>query len=190
MSFINKLGEKLAQTSQSAAQKTKSTAETLKLKGMISDEEKKINNVYQQIGKVYYETCGNNPEESFVELISKIKDSEEKISSCVDQIRHLKGTITCQECNGEVPEGSAYCCTCGSPIPTAVVADEEDNTCDQCGFVASDDLLFCTNCGNSLKPPIEQTDETLLVEHVPDEQPIEEPATDETAHDVIEETLN
>jgi len=170
MSFINKLGEKLAQTSQSAAQKTKSTAETLKLKGMISDEEKKINNVYQQIGKIYYETCGDNPEGSFAELITSIKDSEDKISSCVDQIRHLKGTITCQECSGEVPEGSAYCCTCGSPIPTEPVVD--DNACEQCGFVAeSEDLLFCTNCGNSLKAIENTIDETLVADHVPEEQP-------------------
>jgi len=181
MSFFNKLGEKLAQTSQSAAQKTKSTAETLKLKSMISDEEKNINNVYQQIGRVYYETCGDNPEESFVQLVSSIKDSEEKISNCVDQIRHLKGTITCQECNGEVPDGSAYCCTCGSPIVTTPEVDDSDNTCDQCGFVASEDLIFCTECGNNLRPAAyEQIDETLLVEHDPDAQPIiEEPAAEE-----------
>jgi len=157
MSFFSKVGEKITQTGQSAAQKTKNTAETLKLKGMISDEEKNINNVFKQIGKMYYETFGENPEQPFVQLVANIKDSEGRIVTYTDQINQLRGVLNCQNCGAEVPDDASFCSSCGSAIsiiPEPLTSDGDDTTsetlCDQCGFVVASDLPFCTSCGNRI----------------------------------------
>ena len=173
MSFFNKLGEKITQTSQSAAQKTKVTAETLKLKSMISDEEKCINNLYQQIGKIYYDTFGDNTDQPFVgQLIVKIKESEEKISTYEDQVKQLKGVTSCPKCGGEVQQGSPFCGSCGTalstPEPAPVVTDV---SCDKCGYTAPAGTQFCTNCGNKMKPPAE-VEEPVVEEPVPAEPTI------------------
>lgn len=47
MAFFDDLGKKITQTGQGVVQKTKDTAETIKLNGMISDEEKNIVNFYE-----------------------------------------------------------------------------------------------------------------------------------------------
>lgn len=157
MSFFSKVGEKITQTGQSAAQKTKNTAETIKLKGMISDEEKSINNVFLQIGKLYYETFGESPEQPFVELVTNIKDSEGKITTYTEQINQLRGVLNCQKCGGEVPDDASFCCSCGAAInivPEASVNDDSasETSCGQCGFIVAPDLPFCTNCGNRINP--------------------------------------
>jgi len=209
MSFFNKIGEKIAQTSQSAAQITKNTAETLKLKSMISDEEKGINNMFKQIGKTYYETCGESPDQCFAQLIADIKGSEEKIAKYNEQINQLKGVINCQECGAEIPEGASFCCACGSAVQTAPVEDlVSDSLCEACGFAISADSLFCTNCGYKFEPPVDSPPvepevdlppveqvpdtpvhyESVYVE--PDPAPAPDPAPDieETVEEIVEET--
>ena len=156
MSLLNKIGGKIAQTSQSAAQKTKNTAETIKLKSMISDEEKSINNSYEQIGKLYFQAFGANPEEPFSELITYVKNSIEKIAGYEEQINQLRGIVICQDCNGEVADDMRFCGCCGSPVNTVPIEPASDESlCIKCGFTFSSDSLFCTNCGNNVEPPAE-----------------------------------
>ena len=178
MSFFDKIGEKIAQTSQSAAQKTKNTAETIKLKSMISDEEKRINNAFHQIGELYYETFGENPEQPFVQLITNIKDSEGKIATYTDQINQLRGVLICQNCGGEAPDDASFCCSCGTAI--SIVSEDsasEDSaseiSCGQCGFIVAPDLPFCTNCGNRINSDSDPA-EPIPVEPDPAEPVIED----------------
>ena len=177
MSFFNKIGEKITQTSQSAAHKTKIAAETLKLKSMISEEEKNINNIYQQIGKMYYETFGDNTEQPFVgQLITKIKDSEEKISTYEDQVKKLKGITNCENCGGDVQEEAPYCGSCGSAMnnaPIATTPTVNDVVCDQCDFTVPSDTQFCPNCGNMVKPLAEAiADELVTIDELIADSPI------------------
>lgn len=51
MSFLNNLGQKISDVSQTTIKKTKDLADTAKLNLNISEEEHKINTAYEQIGK-------------------------------------------------------------------------------------------------------------------------------------------
>ena len=86
MAFFDELGKKISQTSQGVVQKTKDTAEVIKLNGMISDEEKRINNLYTQI------------------------------EDLKQQIQHIKGVKVCNNCGAEIPENSMFCIGCGAKI--------------------------------------------------------------------------
>ena len=55
MSFFNDLGRKVSEVGQSAIKKTKELSDTNRLNSMILDEEKRINDSYFQIGKLYFQ---------------------------------------------------------------------------------------------------------------------------------------
>lgn len=125
MSFFDDLGKKLSQAGQSAAQKTKEIAETAKLNSQISDEEKKINDFYLQIGKLYVSLHDENHEADFDELIRSLHESENKVKECRQQIKDIKGVVVCEKCGAEVSNGSAFCSTCGAPLPVVSPVETE-----------------------------------------------------------------
>ena len=151
MSFFEGIGKKLAQSGQEAAQKAKNTAEVIKLNSMISDEEKRINNLYIQIGKLYYEVYGENPEEQFAQFITDINDCKAKILVHAEQIRIVKGIAECTECGGQVPLGAPFCSSCGSPMKTAATDTDNENSCSNCGASLEPDIAFCTQCGSKVE---------------------------------------
>lgn len=63
MSFLNNLGQKISDVSQTTIKKTKDLADTAKLNLNISEEERKIDTAYEQIGKWYVEKHRENAEE-------------------------------------------------------------------------------------------------------------------------------
>ena len=152
MAFFDDVGKKIAQTSQSAAQKAKNMAENVKLNGQITDEEKRINNSFMQIGKAYYESYGNEPDQLFAQMIAEINDSRAKIAFYSEQIEQLKGIVRCPNCGGEVPYGAPFCSLCGSPIGAATATAPAANgmVCEKCGAPVSADTVFCTTCGNKI----------------------------------------
>ena len=79
MAFFDELGKKISQTSQGVVQKTKDAAETLKINGLISDEEKRINALFVEIGKKYFELHSESFEPDFENMINGIKDAKSKI---------------------------------------------------------------------------------------------------------------
>jgi len=70
-------------------------AESVKLNGMISEEEKNINNAFHQMGKAYYEVFGDNPDPIFINVVAGINDSRKRIASYLDQSKRLKGIVEC-----------------------------------------------------------------------------------------------
>ena len=150
MSFFEGIGKKLAQSGQEAAQKAKNTAEIIKLNSMISDEEKRINNLHLQIGKLYYDVYGENPEEQFAQFIIDINDSKAKIEVHKEQIRVVKGIAECAECGGQVPAESPFCGSCGSPMKSATVEADDASKCTNCGASLAPGVAFCTGCGSKI----------------------------------------
>ena len=153
MAFFDEVGKKISKTSQSVAQKTKNMAETMKLNGMISDEEKNINNAFSQIGRTYYETYGSNPDQLFAQLVDGINASKENIESYKEQIKQIKNRIRCDKCGGEVLNNDPLCNSCGTPVNFDLESTPTLNgtVCDKCGAVMPPEKTFCTNCGNKIE---------------------------------------
>lgn len=152
MAFFDNLGKKASEATSRAMQKAQDLSETAKLNSTISDEEKRINATYSQIGKLYVELHREDGEEAFSELLGVIREAEEKISSCQKQIQDMKRTMRCEKCGAEVPRDSLFCSTCGAQI----VREKEPADvprCDKCGAPITDWMRFCTTCGNPLPQP-------------------------------------
>lgn len=117
MAFFNDLGKKLSQAGQATVQKTKELADVAKVNSMISDEEKRINQAYTEIGKLYFEHHANDSEEMFTALIQSIHEANGKIADLKNQAAEIKGVVKCEKCGAEVAKNAAFCGACGNPMP-------------------------------------------------------------------------
>lgn len=88
MSFFNNLGQKISDVSQTTIKKTKDLADTAKLNLNISEEERKIDTAYEQIGKWYVEKHREDAEEDVKTWLDAIAVSEARIKEC--RGRHRK----------------------------------------------------------------------------------------------------
>lgn len=179
MGFFDDFGKKISDASQGAIAKTKDFADVAKLNSNISDEERRINNAYQQIGKLYFEMHLEDFEDCFKDHFAAINESLGKIQDYRQQITNIKGVVKCPNCGAEVPKDSAFCSSCGTPVPkqdapaaeaevvsapeAAPVAEEApveeapaveapvEKKCPSCGATLEDGALFCTNCGTKVE---------------------------------------
>lgn len=154
MAFFDHLGRRASQATAKAVQKAQELSETTRLNTLISDEEKKIDNAYSQIGKLYVSLHRANPEEAFAGLVSSIAASEETIRRSRERIQDLRGVQRCTQCGAEIPIGVAFCSSCGNPAPRAEAPLPEGSIqCEGCGSVIESGMRFCTVCGKPVPQP-------------------------------------
>ncbi len=152
MAFFDDLGKKLSQAGQNMAQKTKDFSEVNKLNSAIASEEKKVNNIYLQLGKEYYQRHTNDSEACFEQLVSAIKASEAQIAALRQQIQDIKGITRCEKCGADILNNAAFCSSCGAsaPVKAPVVSAEAGVQCPSCGHTVAAGTKFCTSCGSPL----------------------------------------
>ena len=140
---------------QGAAQKTKAVSDTVRLTGLIKEEQKKQTNLLTQLGTYYYNHYSNQAEGPLKELCSSIDESNALLLNYGEQLNRAKGTKTCPSCNSAVPLNAAFCNHCGSKIPE-VKATQEGIFCVQCGAACEKGQAFCVQCGSRLGVEPEQ----------------------------------
>ena len=151
MAFFDDLSKKISQAGQTAVQKTKEMTDIARINGMISDEERKVNNNYYQIGKLYVAMHSADYENDFAGMIAAIKESEQSIVEYRQQIQDIKGVVRCEKCGAEVASNVAFCSSCGAPMPAQTqVVDENMIKCPGCGQLVSKSMRFCTSCGKPM----------------------------------------
>lgn len=157
MAFFDELGKKISQTTQDVVQKTKDTTETMKLNNMVSDEEKRIKNLYTEIGKAYFELHADSCEDSLKPYVDGIKDARVKIGEYTEQIKRLKGIGKCPNCGTDVPNTAPFCTNCGLKMNIQTTNPIAPNTnalnCVACGAPLNPGSAFCTNCGTKVEQP-------------------------------------
>ncbi len=154
--------DRVNKTISDAGQKTRDTVGIANLNRDISNNEKQMNQLYEQLGELYYNAHSDDPEQDFREIVGNITELQNQIDDWNDQIQQLKGYIKCPNC-GEYVEGSAIACpNCGhSLIPEGAVV------CPNCGAVITDqDVMFCQYCGAQLNRQPEQ-EQTVIQEPGP-----------------------
>ncbi len=152
MAFLDDLGKKISQAGQTAVQKTKDITDLARLSGLVSDEEKKINGYYLQVGKLYVAKHSSDYESDFADIIAAIKESESKISDYRQQIQNIKGVVRCPSCGGEVAASAAFCSSCGATVKAAAPADTVN--CPSCGAAVKKGTKFCTACGKPMEAAV------------------------------------
>ncbi len=116
MAFFDNLGKKASEATAKAMQKAQELSEISRINSLITEEEKKINATYYQIGKLYVSVHGSDGEESFSGMVAAVLEGEQKINDYRKQIQNIKGVQRCEKCGAEVARGVAFCSSCGAPM--------------------------------------------------------------------------
>lgn len=174
MALFDTFSKKASEAGQTAIQKAKELSETARLNGLITDEEKSINNTYFQIGKLYATIHRNNPEPDFSGMINSVAEAESRIRDYKKQIQDIKGIQRCENCGAEVPRGAAFCSACGAVMPKIESVIPDDSVkCSNCGNIVKKGMRFCTSCGKPMETDSSTT--SILVT----EQEVAEPTLGE-----------
>ncbi len=150
MSVFDNFGKKVSGIGQQTVAKAKEWSDVTKLNSQISDEQKKIDECYKTIGKLYVSKHAHDCESEFSAAVAAIMESNAKIDDYRKQIQTAKGIRTCPQCGAELPAGTLFCSTCGCRLPEIEVIPDNMVKCQKCGAVVSKDMRFCTNCGNPM----------------------------------------
>ena len=152
MGFFDDIGKKVSDAGQKTLQKTKEGSETVKMNSLIAEEEKRIAEMYSQIGNLYVSKYGEDCEEDFSALVKAVLESRKKIQEYQNEIQDIKGVKKCEKCGSDVRQGAAFCTVCGEPMAkTKEPKNEAEKVCPNCGAKFTDNLAFCTSCGTKLE---------------------------------------
>ena len=118
MDFFDKLGKKISEGYNAAAEKTKEVANETKLKFAISDCKDKIGKEYTQIGeKIYGIFLNDRDNEIALKLINEFKEIDalnEKIKGYENEMLETNKKTKCSNCGEEINIDAAYCPKCGN----------------------------------------------------------------------------
>ncbi|MBO4980495.1 MAG: hypothetical protein J6C84_01150 [Lachnospiraceae bacterium] len=91
MDFIEKIGNTISVKGKEAAGKAKEMAEIANLKSQISTCEDVMKKNYMEIGKLYYEQNGENPDPDFEKQCRSIQNARNGIRELNAKIDEIKG---------------------------------------------------------------------------------------------------
>lgn len=152
MAFFEQLGKRISDAGQGVAQQTKNLADVTRLNSAISEKERRIAQLYQTLGKNYYERHRNlaaDDEQGMVEQLDALHD---EVARCREEIKQIKGVTKCAVCGADIPLHAAFCNACGAKVAEAGQQQERSQgpVCPACGQPVSRDNAFCIHCGTKL----------------------------------------
>ena len=126
--ILKKLGETITETGKTVGEKTKQVGNVAKLNAKIISSEHSISDNYTILGKYYYDTYKNNPDEEIAETVNSITASIDAIDEMKNQILAIKGLVKCQSCGAGFPFEDDFCGKCGAKLekPEPPVEEEEE----------------------------------------------------------------
>ncbi len=125
MAFFEDLGKKLSDFGQTAAQKTKDLTEITKRTAANADRNKKINQLYAEIGAAYYNAHKDDVACESADKIAEITNLMVEIAVAQAEINQIKGITKCPNCGADVAAGNVFCNACGAKVVADEVVAEE-----------------------------------------------------------------
>jgi len=156
MAIFEQIGKRLTDAGQGATQQAKNFAEITRLNGVISDKEKRISQIYTEIGRSYYEEHKDDPQAEGLEHIAEINGLNAEILQCRESIKLIKGVTKCPNCGADVPLNAVFCNACGAKIIPAVRVEDVSVSqpmllCPECRKPVPTGDLFCSHCGAKIE---------------------------------------
>lgn len=118
--FFDSIGKSLAKTMREVGGRAENFYSEQKLKGNISGEEKQIQKIMEELGKIVYRRyCDGAPLEDMQKrLCEQIDQRMERIAQFKEEIAGVKSKKICSSCGMAVEEGMAFCPHCGTACTT------------------------------------------------------------------------
>ena len=136
-----------------------------KIKNLMSDKEKEIQDDFATLGKSYYQKCGNEQTSEFYELCQKITIAIREIEQLNQEMLNLKNVKVCPNCGSENDKNSLFCGECGQRLQEPMVANAADGRhCPHCGMILEEGARFCKKCGGKIEEPEVEMEEEIVEE--------------------------
>ena len=116
MDFFTDLGKLASDAAVKTVQQTRKLSEAAKLTLLISEEKRKTDELYRQLGKKYAELHKEDPEEELEGLLRKIRAGEAKAEEYQTELLNQKGLTRCKQCGAEISDHACFCQECGAPV--------------------------------------------------------------------------
>ncbi len=163
-SFFDNLGGKLSDFGKSVSEKVNTASDASRLNSLIRDEEKQMESLFTQMGKMFYEKLKTQeyPEPEFSELFRTIQTCEKSIADHKLEVMRVKGLCNCENCGAEIEINARFCPKCGAvnkaleqleetQKAAAAAADAAVKICPNCGAKLAPNALFCAACGSRVE---------------------------------------
>lgn len=153
MAFLDNVDTKISQLGQNAIKKTKDMSESVRIAGLVKEEENKQIELYKKMGEYLYENEADKADGQLKVWCTEVLASKALVKQYEEQIKILKGSVNCPNCGAVVPSTSKFCNMCGSKIEESGVEmpqNNEKNRCPNCGKAVGEGNMFCTACGTKI----------------------------------------
>lgn len=154
MAFFEQLGKRLTDAGQNVAQQTQNLADVARLNSAISENEKKISQLFLVIGQSYYEKHKNDSSAEEFEKIAEVNTLYFEIAANREKIKQIKGVVKCENCGADVPLNASFCNACGTKVnrnEVPNVSTEVECLCPACHAAVEKGNLFCNHCGAKIE---------------------------------------
>ncbi|MDY2727230.1 MAG: zinc ribbon domain-containing protein [Anaerostipes faecalis] len=154
MAFFEQIGKKITNAGQNVAQQTKNFTDVTQLNSAISEREKKISQLFLNVGQMYYEAHKHDPEAQYQEDITEISNLYSEIAQSQEKIKQIKGVVKCPQCGADVPLNAAFCNACGARIERGSAAETNGGVhkiCPVCHSTVDPEDSFCNHCGAKIE---------------------------------------
>lgn len=148
MAFLDGIGRAFT----NAGQKTRDMADIARFNSLLAEEEKKINAIYYQIGRMYVQLHPQDSEEALTTYVQACIETQKNIGEINARIRQLKNIINCPGCGTELSGDIAFCSVCGYRMPPRQVPVPDGMVrCANCGNFVPQNMRFCSGCGSPIQ---------------------------------------
>ena len=114
MSLFDIIQEKLTATGNVVVKKTMDIADLTKASVKLAAEEEKLEKVFAEIGKIYYEQYKSDPDVKLKGYIAQIELMNEQIDELRAVVHTLKGEQACAQCGQSIKNHAKFCSHCGA----------------------------------------------------------------------------
>lgn len=188
--FFDSIGKSLAKTMREVGGRAENFYSEQKLKGNISGEEKQIQKIMEELGKIVYRRyCDGAPLEDMQKrLCEQIDQRMERIAQFKEEIAGVKSKKICSSCGTAVEEGMAFCPHCGTACTTK---EKEEYAGDVVADSGAEEIVSEISpeiVGETTPEPEEALEEVKEAVEEPSEEAVEE-STEEAGEEAAEETV-
>lgn len=110
------LGQKIADAGKDVSGRMKKAADLVCLKQKLSNEERKLQTAYMEIGKLYYESHEGEIDEKFIPLFENAAAAAAAAADYKEQISQAKNQVQCPSCGAYQSADAAFCNQCGASL--------------------------------------------------------------------------
>lgn len=176
MALFDKMRDSISIAGQGVSQKAKTATESVRIGGLIKNNERMIEKLTYQVGVQCVSKYINDTDSEYKELFAEILRLRDENQRYRIELQQATAQNVCPQCGYGNNTAAKFCISCGAPL-AAVPAG--GIPCKNCGYMNTKDSAFCVQCGSPITKPEADADVPEADADIPEGEA--EPQLEETA---------